>query len=111
MVDAGTWRIATEIATFSIGTSRVSTLLKKYGFPVERYHVTRDSARPRLIEIVRLYQAGMSMAEVGERFGISESRVSQIVRGAGVQARRAGGGKLQRAAMRSPGLSAESGGK
>jgi transposase len=64
---------------FGVGPQRVSKLLHKYGFPMER--ATRrpqDAARARTMHA--LYEQGLTLDEVGERYDLTGSRVSQIFR-------------------------------
>lgn len=71
---------------FGIGAARVSFVFKKYGFPTERVG-RRARALPRVRTMHRLYEQGLSLAQVGERYGVSESRVSQLFRWAGLATR------------------------
>ena len=51
----------------------------------------RAANTDRDAEIVRLYQEGANCRELADRFGVARTRVSQIVRRAGVRMRRRGG--------------------
>lgn len=91
----GMWRAYERGATmtavaseFGISTSRVSELFKRYGFPTERRaqaEAARRAARTK--EMWQAYEAGASLAEVGQQFGLSAVRVSQLFRAAGLKAR------------------------
>src|SRR4051812_365293 len=62
---------------FGIGAQRVSKLLHKYGFPMERAaRRPRDAARAKAMHL--LYQQGVTLDEVGRRYDLTGSRVSEI---------------------------------
>lgn len=71
---------------FGVGLQQVSKLLHKHGFPMERAaRRPRDAARAQAMHL--LYQQGLTLEEVGRRYDLTGSRVSQIFRRYGISTR------------------------
>lgn len=66
---------------FGIGQTAVGRILHRSGSPVRNRNEHKRKLAAHLIpEIISLYEAGMLQREIGAQFGISQTRVGQILR-------------------------------
>jgi DNA-directed RNA polymerase sigma subunit (sigma70/sigma32) len=85
---------------FGVSAVRVSQLFRAERLPARRGPSPQTRARldakrlERVREMYAVYDTGVTYAEVGERFGISEERVCQLFSWAGLPSRRARGAVL-----------------
>ena len=64
---------------FNIGTSTLNRLMKKYGEIEFNKGFNKGFKKERALEVIGLFESGVSQSEVGRRFGISRQRVKQIL--------------------------------
>lgn len=70
-------------AQFGVHRTTVATWLRKLGIPLRRQGLYGAD----LVEAIRLYGEGWSLARLGERFGCDAETVRQALKRAGVRRR------------------------
>jgi len=61
---------------FGIHRATVSIILKRHGVPMRRQRLGEE----HFAEVFQLHQEGMSYVRIGERFGVSETAVRNLLR-------------------------------
>lgn len=84
-------------AHYGVTAPAVAQWLKKYGIPRPTHGETRRKGQPlpTIQELRALYDAGLSLEAVGQRYGVSREPIRQLCRAAGIELRPDGwdGGK------------------
>lgn len=72
---------------FGVHKATVIAHLERAGVPGRRWP-GRTLSLTQVQEAVQLYESGLSLVAVGERFGVDKRQVSRALRGAGVEIRK-----------------------